>query len=180
MHRIKQFMLCATGWNICRGCRPCTCCTCVLSSSRNMHISLVWFMVGQGDPVYQIEFALELGWQMKQILLGDLYSHDASLTMLLLFHLTTASFDLSSVAWSKLPMGNFFISFSTRLTRIVPVQAICFAVRQSTSVRDVTRLSNVKWNEFPTSSCSSEIRSMTTDPPMPSPSYCVCCTCAPW
>ena len=70
----------------------------VLSSSRNMHISVVWFTVGQGDPVYQIEFALQLGWQMKQILLGDLYSHDASLTMLLLFHLTTASFDLSSVA----------------------------------------------------------------------------------
>ena len=86
---------------------------------------------------------------------------------------------VSSVASSKMPRDNFFISFSTRMARIVPVQAICFAVRQSTSFRDVTRLPNVKWNEFPTSSYSSEIRFMTTDPPMPSPSYCVCCPYTP-
>ena len=75
-----------------------------------MHISVVWFTVGQGDPVYQIEFALELGWQMKQILLGDLYSHDASLTMLLLFHLTTASFSRGVVGLNLVLSDKVFFS----------------------------------------------------------------------
>ena len=179
MHRIKQFVLCGTGWSIGRGCRSCTCCTCVLSSSATCTFQLCGPRLECG-PVYQTKFALELGWQMKQILVGVLQSHDGALTMLLSFHLTTTSLDLSSVAWSKLPRDNVFISFLTRLTRIVQVQVICFAVRQSMSFRDVTRLTDVKWNEFPTSSYSSEMRFMTTDPPMPSLSYYVCRPYTPW
>ena len=52
------------------------------------------------------------------------------------------------------------------------MQAIPFDVRQSTGLYDVNRLSNVRWYELPISSWSSEIRSITTDPPHTKPWVC--------